>query len=318
NNPMDGTPAPLIYFVWPPFAFYRALSSNNHLSSLNNLIPMKLSDFKPGKEIFNAVIALIIEYSLEAGKYVNGDDDVRRERSNILSNQYGDNPLVVKSISKIYNNGKVAVKDIAFAVESGTIFGLLGPNGAEGDAILNGLSISASINDIYRNIGVYPQRDILWDNLTEQEAVHSSLKRAQLVSLKTKLTENLDNKNKRRLSIAIALVGEPSLVFLDEPTTGLDPEARRSIWKIIANTNKIPLRKDSNDELFNKLIKKNSTIILATHSMEEAEVLCNKIGIMSRGTLRCMGAPSRLKQLYGRGFRLNFNCKIENLEKATV
>ncbi|CAG8773839.1 7199_t:CDS:2, partial [Cetraspora pellucida] len=211
--------------------------------------------------------SFITPSALEAGKYVNGDEDVRNERKNILSNKYCDNPLVVKNISKIYNNGKVAIKDIAFTTESCTTFGLLGPSGAgkttllnvltglykptEGDAILNGLNISTSINDIHRNIGVCPQRDILWGNLTveehllfyarirgipsskENDAVLSSLKQAQLLSLKSELTEMLDNNERRQLSIAIALVGEPALVFLDEPTAGLDPKDRRSIWKII-------------------------------------------------------------------------------------
>ncbi|CAG8750890.1 20260_t:CDS:2, partial [Gigaspora margarita] len=269
-------------------------------------------------QLFAQPRRFITPTALEAGKYVNGDEDVINERNHILSDQYGDKPLLVKNITKIYNNGKVATKNIAFAAEYGTIFGLLGPNGAgkttlinvltglykqtEGDATLNGLSISTSINDIYRDIGVCPQLDILWDHLTveehllfyarirgiplskERDAVYSSLKEAHLLSLKSKLAENLNNRERRRLSIAIALVGDPALIFLDEPTTGLDPESRRQIWKIIV----------------------------------EAEVLCNKIGIMSRGTLRCIGAPSRLKQLYGRGFRLNFSCKNENLEKATV
>ncbi|CAG8516044.1 24254_t:CDS:10 [Dentiscutata erythropus] len=373
NPPIEGNYIPLIYFVWPPFAYYRALSNINHLSFLVDYLPMKLSNLRPGNEvipseygvnkswnfIFSQLFAqprsFITPTALEAGKYVNGDEEVKNERINVLSNQYSDNPLIVKFMTKIYNNGKVAVKDITFAAEYGTIFGLLGPNGAgkttlinvltglykptKGDAILNGLNISTSLHDIHRDIGVCPQTSILWNNLTveehllfyarirgippskERDAVTSSLKEVQLFTLKSKLAETLDSRERRRLSIAIALVGDPALVFLDEPTTVLDPESRRLIWKIIANTKKdvSPINNGTNKESHNKaLTKNNRTIILATHSMEEAEVLCNKIGIMSRGTLRCIGAPSKLKQLYGRGFRLNFNCKEENLEKATV
>jgi len=136
---------------------------------------------------------------------------------------------------------------------------------------------------------VCPQHDILWDDLTieehllfyarikgippekEQEAVQKAMDTVSLTKYKNSLSKNLSGGEKRRLSIAIALIGDGKVVFLDEPTTGLDPEVRRLIWDIINNA------------------KSGRTIILTTHSMEEAEVLCQKIGIMARGTLRCLG-----------------------------
>lgn len=93
---------------------------------------------------------------------------------------------------------------------------------------------------------------------------------------------------KRRLSIAIALVADPKIVFLDEPTTGLDPETRRQLWNILQEC-----RNDS-----------RRAIVLTTHSMEEADVLCNRIGIVSNGVLRCIGTQNRLKNLYGGGYHL--------------
>ena len=174
------------------------------------------------------------------------------------------------------------------------------------------------MNDVYRNMGVCPQHDILWDELTvgehlyfyarlkgisaadENSAVSDALKNVSLTPFKDRLSKGLSGGEKRRLSIAIALIGGGKVVFLDEPTTGLDPEVRRLIWNIINEA------------------KKGRTVILTTHSMEEAEVLSNRIGIMAKGTLRCLGTQLHLKQKYGRGFKLAFIAKEENMAKATA
>ena len=95
---------------------------------------------------------------------------------------------------------------------------------------------------------------------------------------------------KRRLSIAISLVSEPKIIFLDEPSTGLDPENRRQLWDILSN------------------IKGKRAIVLTTHSMEEADVLCNRIAIVNDGVLRCVAPQVRLKTLYGGGYHLKINC----------
>ncbi|CAG8582372.1 8531_t:CDS:2, partial [Racocetra fulgida] len=133
----------------------------------------------------------------------------------------------------------------------------------------------------------------------EQAAILKALQQVRLETFKNRLSKGLSGGEKRRLSIAISLIGNPVVVFLDEPTTGLDPEVRRLIWNII------------NDA------KKGRTIVLTTHSMEEAEVLCNRIGIMAKGTLRCLGPQLRLKEIYGRGFKLSFSCKAKNFDVAT-
>ena len=103
---------------------------------------------------------------------------------------------------------------------------------------------------------------------------------------------------KRRLSIAIALVGEPSLIFLDEPSTGLDPENRRQLWDILVEC------------------RGKTAMVLTTHSMEEADVLCNRIGIISQGVLRCVGHQMRLKMLYGGGYHLYISCHKEKYLRA--
>ncbi|OUM58763.1 hypothetical protein PIROE2DRAFT_47658 [Piromyces sp. E2] len=262
------------------------------------------------------------------------DDDVRAERNRVLSNQYDPkSPLVVKNLRKEYaprvkgGDPHVAVHSVTFAVEEGIVFGLLGPNGAgkttlihsligvytptRGYARLAGYNIQTDMDQVYKRIGICPQHDILWNDLTveehllfyarlkgitkeqEKEAVENSLKSVGLEEFKSNLVEGLSGGEKRRLSIAIALVGDPKLIFLDEPTTGLDPDVRRLIWSILNE------------------ISNHRTIIITTHSMEEAEVLCHRIGIMSHGTLRCCNTQLRLKELYGTGFKLTYSNKPE-------
>jgi len=258
------------------------------------------------------------------------DDDVKAERKRVLSGNYdNDCPLVVKNFRKEYaprvkgESPHVAVRSATFAVEKSMVFGLLGPNGAgkttlihsligvypptAGYARVAGFNIETDMNQIYKCIGICPQHDILWNDLTveehllfyarlkgiskrqEESAIHDSLTSVGLLAFKNRFIKSLSGGEKRRLSIAIALVGDPKIVFLDEPTTGLDPDVRRLIWDILEE------------------VSQNKTIILTTHSMEEAEVLCHRIAIMSHGTLRCCNTSLRLKELYGAGFRLTYN-----------
>ncbi|KAG0321451.1 hypothetical protein BGZ99_003922 [Dissophora globulifera] len=395
----DTDAAPVAYFIWPAFAFYRALSVINRSSYDSQYQPYRVSDLKGSNEVFEVIIAMIIEtfvflalafyltevmptefgvrqpwhfivskpYKRLFGKKKEADieghvrtdrtgslrdriqgeipldpeevqfedDDVRQERARVLHDDFSpDCPLVMKNMRKIYpTNKKLAVKNVTFAVEKNTIFGLLGPNGAgktslihiltglyeptHGWARLAGFELDTEIKDVYRNIGVCPQHDILWDDLTvgehlyfyarlkgvtaadERAAVVASLNAVSLIPFENRLTKGLSGGEKRRLSIAIALVGNPGIVFLDEPTTGLDISVRRLIWDIIFNA------------------KQGRTIVLTTHSMEEAEVLCAKIGIMAKGTLRCVGNQIRLKELYGRGFKITFASSPENTERAS-
>lgn len=125
----------------------------------------------------------------------------------------------------------------------------------------------------------------------EQANVKRALKEVQLLGEKDMLTIELPLGMKRRLSIAIALVSSPKIIFLDEPTTGLDPDTRRQLWNILQDCKSA----------------KNRAMVLTTHSMEEADVLCNRIGIVNHGVLTCLGTQNRLKQLYGGGYHLFVN-----------
>ncbi|KAJ0248825.1 hypothetical protein HA466_0158690 [Hirschfeldia incana] len=213
-----------------------------------------------------------------------------------------------------------AVKGLWMNIAKDQLFCLLGPNGAGktttiscltginpvtgGDALIYGDSIRSSVgmSNIRKMIGVCPQFDILWDALSSEEHLHlfTSIKGLPPASIKpiaeklladVKLTGSAKFRAgsysggmKRRLSVAIALIGDPKLVFLDEPTTGMDPITRRHVWDIIQES------------------KKGRAIILTTHSMEEADILGDRIGIMAKGRLRCIGNSIRLKSRFGTGF----------------
>ncbi|KRX09561.1 P-loop containing nucleoside triphosphate hydrolase [Pseudocohnilembus persalinus] len=240
--------------------------------------------------------------------------------------------MVTKNLKKTYKpvGGRkqhTAVKDFYLSVERGEIFGLLGPNGAgkttlismltgalpptQGDAWIGGFNIQTQQDQIHSIIGVCPQFDLLWSNLTIYEhlefyarlkgisevqipyQIDTVLKEVKLFNFKNKLAKSLSGGMRRRLSVAISLIGNPHIIFLDEPSTGLDPDNRRQMWEILSHN------------------KGKRAMILTTHSMEEADVLCQRIGIVTQGQLRCVGSQQRLKTVYGQGFHIEINCRKE-------
>jgi ABC-type multidrug transport system ATPase subunit len=175
-----------------------------------------------------------------------------------------------------------------------------------GDALIYGEPISSEggLDRVRPLMGVCPQFDVLWPELTGAEhlAIYGHVKgvkfsevRRQAADLlgRVKLTQSARVRSaaysggmKRRLSVAIALLGDPKIVYLDEPTTGMDPISRRYVWDIIQEA------------------KKGRAIVLTTHSMEEADVLGDRVGIMARGRLRAVGGSVRLKAKFGAGYVL--------------
>jgi len=241
-------------------------------------------------------------------------------------------PIIIQNLHKRYED-KVAVNDLCLTLENGECFGLLGPNGAgktttismltglfmptDGVAYVGGYDIRTEMDKIHQVIGICPQFDILWDTLTVKETLlfYSRLKGAQrrdeedmtmntirhvglqnFVDLEVK---ELSGGMRRRLSVAVALVGSPKIIFLDEPSTGLDPENRRQLWNVLLH------------------IKQGKCLILTSHSMEEADILCTRIGIMSKGNLRCLGANVHLKNKFGEGYTLNVNFDPQDEETTT-
>jgi len=173
-----------------------------------------------------------------------------------------------------------------------------------GYALVGGYDITKEIDMVHLVIGLCPQFDVLWADLTciehllfyarlkgippseEQSHVRQVLREVGLYDARNRSSVNLSGGMRRRLSLAISFVGKSRITFLDEPTTGLDPASRRHIWTIIARG------------------KKDRAIILTTHSMDEAETLCNNLGILAHGVLRCVGSPQHLKTTHGEGYLL--------------
>ena len=195
---------------------------------------------------------------------------------------------------------------ITFHVKKGEVFGLLGPNGAGktttmemieglrkpdgGKAILNGFDIVREQNKVKQSIGVQLQSTSLFELLKVKEImkmyasfypvslpVDEILEDVALTEKEDAFVKQLSGGQKQRLAIALALVNDPAVLFLDEPTTGLDPQSRRALWDIII-----------------KLKKRGKTIFLSTHYMDEAQVLCDRIAIMDRGTIIALDTPDGL------------------------
>lgn len=223
--------------------------------------------------------------------------------------------IEVKNLAKSYS-GTPAVDGVSFSVEKGEIFGILGPNGAGktttlemleairpidgGSARINGIDVSKDPESIRRIIGVQPQSPAFQDKtkLTELLELFAAaygervdakefLKDLNLEDKASSFIEQLSGGQKQRFSIAAALVHRPKVFFMDEPTTGLDPQARRNLW-----------------ELVQKIRYKGITIVLTTHYMDEAELLCDRVAIMDRGKIITIDSPKALiKKLIGKGFK---------------
>ncbi len=214
--------------------------------------------------------------------------------------------IEVDKLTKRYGD-LLAVDDISFTVSKGEVFAFLGPNGAgktttvevietirkptSGKVTLLGMDVTKKKHDIVRRIGVLPQGFSSFDRITVRETLqyfsrlyscrNTDIDRLiELVNLKDKAKEqykNLSGGLKQRLGIAIALVNDPEVVFLDEPTTGLDPRARREVWEVLQG-----------------LKEEGKTVFLTTHYMEEAELLADRVAIISRGKIIAMGSPGEL------------------------
>ena len=227
-----------------------------------------------------------------------------------------------------------AIKGSWFSIKEGNIFCLLGPNGAGktttincltgvlpptgGDALVHGESIVATggMDRIRASMGVCPQFDILWKELTGMEHMKiyariKGLSRNEVIKQTEDLIESVkltaaanirsgaySGGMRRRLSVAISLLGDPLVLFLDEPTTGMDPISRRHVWDTI------------------EAAKKERVIVLTTHSMEEADILGDSIAIMARGKVRAFGSSIRLKNRFGSGYQLSLSVEDKDDSEA--
>ena len=238
--------------------------------------------------------------------------------------------ISVKNLVKNYGNFN-AVKNISFDVYEGEIFGLLGPNGAgksttleiietlrdktSGEIIVDGINLDTNPGAIKKIIGVQLQTSGFYPGLNLMELIQlfaglynqkvEPMKFLKLVNLEDKAKnkfKELSGGQKQRFSIATTLINKPKIIFLDEPTTGLDPQARRNLWDLIKD-----------------IKRKGTTVIITTHYMDEAEQLCDRIAIMDEGKIISLNSPDKMiDELVATGFERPKQVKLANLEDVFI
>jgi ABC-2 type transport system ATP-binding protein len=238
--------------------------------------------------------------------------------------------ISVKNLVKNYGTFN-AVKGISFEVYEGEIFGLLGPNGAgksttleiietlrektSGEVIVDGLNLDKDPNEIKKIIGVQLQSSGYYPGLNLVQLIElfcglynrevEPIELLETVNLKDKAKakfKDLSGGQKQRFSVATTLINEPRIIFLDEPTTGLDPQARRSLWELVKN-----------------IRERGTTVIITTHYMDEAEYLCDRVAIIDSGNIVALDSPDRLiDNLVATGFERPKEVKQANLEDVFI
>ncbi|CAG8579563.1 8880_t:CDS:10 [Ambispora gerdemannii] len=267
-------------------------------------------------------------------QYVNLDEDLANERFRALDFNQPFALRIVKIVKEFRGNlfsksreKKLAVNGLYLTAEDGQMFALLGQNGAgktttisiiaghlqptSGNASIYNKDIITSMDSIRRSLGFCPQHDLLYTDLTCEEHINlfagikgieldveELLGKVDLVKAKNFPSSKLSGGMKRRLSVIIASIGDPKILILDEPTTGMDPLNRRKMWSFLSE------------------YKKNRIILFTTHSMEEADLLGDRIGIMAHGKLRAIGSSTHLKNKYGIGYRIQIQTDPANIESV--
>ncbi|XP_068164948.1 phospholipid-transporting ATPase ABCA1-like [Antennarius striatus] len=260
---------------------------------------------------------------LTVGKSLSAEEediDVARERDRVYGGRAQNDLLRICDLTKVYpRKSTPAVDGLCVGVPAAECFGLLGINGAgktttfkmltgdipvsSGEAFLNGYSIRTEMRDVHQNLGYCPQFDAIDELLTGQEHLEFyarlrgvpenevtmvaewGIQKLGLIKYSKKSAGTYSGGNKRKLSTAMALIGCPPVIFLDEPTTGMDPKARRFLWDCILS-----------------IIKEGRSVILTSHSMEECEALCTRMAIMVNGRFKCLGSIQHLKNRFGDGY----------------
>ena len=244
--------------------------------------------------------------------------------------EHGKVIISVEHLVKNYGNFE-AVKGISFEVYENEIFGLLGPNGAgksttleiietlrdktDGRIIVDGIDLDKNPHQIKKIIGVQLQTSGYYPNLTLIELIDlfaglynnnvNAMELLDMVNLRDKAkakVKELSGGQKQRFSIATTLINDPKIIFLDEPTTGLDPQARRNLW-----------------ELVRQIRSRGTTVIITTHYMDEAEYLCDRVAIVDSGKIVALNTPDKLiDELVATGFERPKEVKQANLEDVFI
>jgi len=258
------------------------------------------------------------QYTLHGQTY-SQDPDIIEEANNVRLDNMSKYALIIRNLTKSFD-GKTVVNNLCLASESGKAIALLGHNGAGktttinmitgqtnpsgGSALIYGFNCATQQSSIHTLIGFTPQFDINWPNFTAREHlrimssikekranleldIENILKQIRLSSVADNIVGSYSGGMQRRLSCGLALIGNPKVIILDEPTTGVDPANRLYLWRLI------------------KSMKKDRMVLITTHSMEEADALSDKIAIMSGGYLAAVGTPNHLKSRFSSGFKLH-------------
>ncbi|CDW85159.1 abc transporter family protein [Stylonychia lemnae] len=281
--------------------------------------------------------------NVPALKELNQDDDVIEEENRVEKISPNLLKVRVNKFRKVYSQGfsrgSVAVEKTSFGLEYGECFALLGVNGAgktttfksltggitptSGQVTICGMDILRDFNKVRKLIGYCPQYDAIFPLMTvedhlyfyarikgikkelREELVEKQIKEMNLSEHRKKPAGTLSGGNKRKLSVAICVLGNPPIILLDEPSAGMDPEARRFMWSVVAKISQL---------------RKKSAVILTTHSMEEAEALSTKMGIMVKGgTFKCFGSSQHIKSKYGTGYEIEVKVKKQsNIEMKSM
>ncbi|KAK9765543.1 hypothetical protein K7432_006045 [Basidiobolus ranarum] len=265
------------------------------------------------------------------------DEEVANEKIRILENRDEDDTMHIQALSKEFplqysNRRRAIINDLWLTLRRNECLGYLGPNGAgktttikmligalsptSGNATIEGYSIVPYSPQLKQLVGVCQQFDVLFPELTGrehlrlfarlrgtinvEEAVKTTIEEMCIQEVADQKCKGYSGGNKRRLSIGMAAIGHPKILFLDEPTTGVDVHVRQSIWKAIRE------------------LKKNTSIVLTTHSMEEADALCDRIGITVNSQLAALGTPQRLKNVYGKGYKVNVRTGTTNTVESVI
>uniref|UniRef100_A0A2I3REE5 ATP binding cassette subfamily A member 7 n=1 Tax=Pan troglodytes TaxID=9598 RepID=A0A2I3REE5_PANTR len=264
------------------------------------------------------------------------DEDVARERERVVKGATQGDVLVLRNLTKVYCGQRMpAVDRLCLGIPPGECFGLLGVNGAgktstfrmvtgdtlasRGEAVLAGHSVAREPSAAHLSMGYCPQSDAIFELLTGREHLEllarlrgvpeaqvaqtagSGLARLGLSWYADRPAGTYSGGNKRKLATAVALVGDPAVVFLDEPTTGMDPSARRFLWNSLL-----------------AVVREGRSVMLTSHSMEECEVLCSRLAIMVNGRFRCLGSPQHLKGRFAAGHTLTLRVPAARSQPAAA
>ena len=326
---------PFAFLIGETFVYLIILSLIEYLSNREIFRKNQIQEIINEEQRDSGVIKEEIRAQTEKKK-------IEINENEIINNNNEDNYLVrVKNLRKEYKSyiytifccwkktkGKIAIKNLNFCLEKGECFGLLGLNGAgktttfkcitqeispsNGEIFLNGVKTNNNFEEIKNKFGYCPQYNAIFEYMTVYEnlefyaklkgvkrdfltqIINSVIYEMKLDEFIKKLAGNLSGGNKRKLTVAISMLCSPPIILLDEPSNGMDPEARRFMWSIIHKMS---------------AMARKSSIILTTHSMDEAEALCKRMGIMVNGEFVCLGKANDIKNKYGYGYELNIRIK---------